>query len=122
MLNHIQPLPRLPIGLIKDFPKSLDRVVYTQQSTTQVQKGALNGVDVITGINILTINSLSQGGTPYTEGTDFSIIDGTISWALGGSEPAPGAQYDLDYTYRRTLTVTGVKLGSSGNRVGRFSG
>jgi len=51
------------------------------------------------------------GGSTYTEGTDFRIVDDSmghhrqIEWIAGGSSPATGSRYSFTYTTRPTYQI-----------------
>lgn len=96
----------------------------TQQKTETVVHGAFTGSrDVLTEPTVVAVLEVKQGGTTYTQGTDYKVVGDEIDWSPGGAEPAPGSSYQVTYQYIASLTptdltdtgfkVTGVVQGST---------
>jgi len=96
----------------------------TQQKTETVAHGAFTGSrDVLTEPTVVAVLEVNQGGTTYTQGTDYKVVGDEIDWSPGGAEPAPGSSYQVTYQYIASLTptnltdtgfkVTGVVQGST---------
>lgn len=96
----------------------------TQQKTETVAHGAFTGSrDVLTEPTVVAVLEVNQGGTTYTQGTDYKVVGDEINWSPGGAEPAPGSSYQVTYQYIASLTptnltdtgfkVTGVVQGST---------
>jgi hypothetical protein len=61
-------------------------------------RGAFAGTsDVIPGVTVLAIESVSQGMTTYVADDDYVLSAGSISWSPGGAEPTPGSTYSMTY-------------------------
>ena len=110
-------LNRPPLAAVLDI-----RV--TQQKTETVAHGAFTGSrDVLTESTVVTVVSIKQGATTYTQGTDYRVLGDEIDWSPGGTEPAPGSSYQVIYQYIASITptdltdtgftVTGVVTGST---------
>ena len=56
-------------------------------------------------VSVLTV---TQDGTSYTEGDDFVVSGGEIDWSPSGAEPAPGSSYDVTYRYIDSITPNAV--------------
>ncbi len=96
----------------------------TQQKTETVVHGAFTGSrDVLTEPTVVAVLEVKQGGTTYTQGTDYKVVGDEVDWSPGGAEPAPGSSYQVTYQYIASLTptnltdtgfkVTGVVQGST---------
>ncbi|MBD3873643.1 DUF4815 domain-containing protein [Pseudomonas kunmingensis] len=79
----------------------------TQQKTETVAHGAFTGSrDVLTEPTVVAVLEVNQGGTTYTQGTDYKVVGDEIDWSPGGAEPAPGSSYQVTYQYIASLTPT----------------
>lgn len=89
---------------------SVDQVRITAEKTVTLTHGAFSGAqDPMPDNSILSIQSVSQGATTYTQGTDYKLTSGKVDWSLTGAEPAPGSQYSVIYRYQTTsATVDGI--------------
>ena len=96
----------------------------TQQKTETVVHGAFTGSrDVLTEPTVVAVLEVKQGGTTYTQGTDYKVVGDEVDWSPGGAEPAPGSSYQVTYQYIASITptdlsdtgfkVTGVVQGST---------
>lgn len=75
---------------------------------TPVTKGASNGADVIP-VGSFTLVSVTAVGdvaslSQYVSGTDYNLVNGSIQWLNGGSQPTTGAIYYVSWT-RAKLTA-----------------
>ena len=93
------------------------------RKTAQVVHGGFSGVaDPLPDNAVVIVETVSQGGTTYTEGADYTFSAGQIDWSPGGAEPAPGSTYDVTYQHihspaplnqdARGLTITGALPGT----------
>jgi hypothetical protein len=81
----------------------------TQQKTETVVHGAFTGSrDVLTEPTVVAVLEVKQGGTTYTQGTDYKVVGDEIDWSPGGAEPAPGSSYQVTYQYIASLTPTNL--------------
>ena len=79
----------------------------TQQKTETVAHGAFTGSrDVLTEPTVVAVLEVNQGGTTYTQGTDYKVVGDEIDWSPGGAEPAPGSSYQVTYQYIASVTPT----------------
>lgn len=93
---------RAPINDIVD-------VTITQQKTVNVTHGGFVGAqDPLPDTSILSLVSVSQGGTTYVQGTDYKLTAGKVDWSLAGAEPATGSTYSVTYQYLDSVTPTDV--------------
>lgn len=89
---------------------SIDEIRYTKQSTDTVTRGPTSGGrDPLSNNSVLSLVSVTQGGTTYVIGTDVKLTSGEVDWSLAGAEPAPGSTYTVVYQHQTTAgaTVTG---------------
>jgi hypothetical protein len=66
-----------------------------------------NGSDLMPFTPVVSIESVSQGGTTYSQGADYVVDGDYISWAPGGQEPATGSTYNVTLRYMKQA-VEGV--------------
>lgn len=72
-------------------------------------KGAAGGKDtVVSGVSLVAITSVTQGGTTYYENVNWTRDGNQIDWALAGpvngvNQPLQGTSYDIVYQYRDQL-------------------
>jgi hypothetical protein len=94
------------------FPvESILEVVITQQKTVTITRGGVSGgQDTLPDVSVLSIQSITQGGTTYTAATDYFLNGDKVDWSPGGAEPAPGSTYSITYRYLGNVTPTAVNL------------
>jgi hypothetical protein len=81
----------------------------TQQKTETVVHGAFTGSrDVLTEPTVVSVLTIKQGTTTYTQGTDYKVVGDEIDWSPGGAEPAPGSSYQVTYQYIASVTPTNL--------------
>lgn len=84
---------------------AITQIEITAQKTVSVVHGAYTGVtDPLPDPTVLTIVSVSQGGTTYTQGTDYKLTNGNVDWSPNGAEPAAGSTYSVTYQYIATVS------------------
>jgi len=92
----------------KPFNDIVD-VVITEEKTATMTHGAFTGaLDSLPDSSVLSIQSVTQGATSYTEGSDFVLTADQVDWSPSGSEVAPGSTYTV--TYRCLTSVTPSNL------------
>ncbi|HEV7293108.1 MAG TPA: DUF4815 domain-containing protein [Devosia sp.] len=108
---------------LAQFPiDAITSILLTKEKTVTLTRGALaNGIDGLPDTSVIDIVSVVQGGTTYTETTDYIRTGNGVDWAPVGPEPAVGSSYNVTYRYRasvaadsfdqRTLTVSGGATG-----------
>lgn len=95
-------LDRYPIA-------NVTTVRITSQKTVTMTHGAYSGAqDALPDTSILSIISVSQGGTTYINGTDYKLTSGKVDWSLSGAEPATGSTYSVTYQYITTITPSAI--------------
>lgn len=94
------------------FPlESILEVVITREKTVNITRGgASGGQDSLPDVSVLSIQSITQGGTTYTATTDYFLNGDKVDWSPGGAEPAPGSTYSITYRYLGLVTPTSVNL------------
>jgi hypothetical protein len=113
--SHTFSVDVAPIGVI-------NTILLTKQKTVAVTRGAIaNGSDGLPDTSVTEIVSVTQGGTTYVQGVDFTRVANAVDWGLVGAEPAAGSAYSVTYRYRatviadaftdRTITVSGGAAG-----------
>lgn len=83
-------------------------IVILAEKTATLTKGVANAADALPDSSVDSIVSAVQGGTTYTQTTDYTKVGDTISWAPGGSEPSPGSSYQVTYRYYKVVTADAV--------------
>ena len=89
----------------------LQEVRVTAEKTVTLTHGAFSGSkDPLPDNAVLALIEVKQGGTTYTQGTDYKLTSGQVDWSLSGAEPAPGSSYTVKYHYQSTTAgiVTGI--------------
>ncbi|MCZ8101550.1 MAG: DUF4815 domain-containing protein, partial [Burkholderiales bacterium] len=70
-------------------------VVVKQTTEVIVRAAGPGGSDDLGFSSVVSIQSVTQGGTTYVAGTDYILSGDAISWAPGGAEPASGSTYSI---------------------------
>lgn len=85
-----------------------DCVVTLEKSVT-ISHGSFTGAsDPLPDTAVLSIQSVTQGGTTYSLGTDFNLTSDQVDWSPGGAEPAPGSTYSVTYRYLDSVTPANI--------------
>lgn len=103
---------------------SVAEITITKEVTETITHGGFTGAsDTLQNPQVLSIENVVQGGTTYTEGTDFVRSGDEVDWSPGGAEPAPGSSYDVTYRFidtisadsfdDETVTVSGAVTGTN---------
>ena len=86
-------------------------VVITRQKTITITRGGFSGgQDTLPDVSVLSIISITQGGTTYTGTTDYFLNGDKVDWSPGGIEPASGSTYSITYQYLGTVTPDSFNL------------
>jgi hypothetical protein len=86
---------------------TITQVRVTAEKTATLTHGAYTGVlDALPDQAVLSLVTVSQGGTTYVQGTDYKLTADQCDWSLGGAEPAPGSAYSVTYQHVATVTPT----------------
>lgn len=90
---------------------SVQDVVITTETTETVTHGSFSGAsDALANTSVLSITSITQGGTTYVTGTDFTLNGDQVDWSPSGNEPAPGSTYTVVYRHLISVTPTNLDL------------
>ncbi len=97
--SHTFSVAEGPIGVINS-------ILLTKQKTVTVTRGAIvNGADGLPDTGVISIITVTQGGTTYVQGSDFTRVNNSVDWGLAGAEPAVGSTYTVTYRYRASVTA-----------------
>ncbi|TGH28149.1 MAG: DUF4815 domain-containing protein [Aphanocapsa feldmannii 277cI] len=73
-------------------------------TATVTRGGAAGGRDGLPHVGVVSIQSVTQGATVYSEATDFLLDGDVIDWSpVAGAEPASGSTYQVAYQRTRSL-------------------
>jgi len=61
-------------------------------------------------VSVLSIQSITQGGTTYVATTSYFLNGDKVDWSPAGPEPAPGSTYSITYRYLGNVTPSAVNL------------
>lgn len=90
---------------------SVDDVVCTLEKTVTLTHGAFTGaLDALPDTAVLSIQTITQGATTYTQGTDYVLTGDQVDWSPAGNEPAPGSTYSVTYQYLDSVQAESVDL------------
>lgn len=94
------------------FPvESILEVVITQEKTVTITRGGFSGgQDTLPDVSVLSIQTITQGGTTYVANTDYFLNGDKVDWSPAGAEPAPGSTYSITYRYLGNVTPSAVNL------------
>ena len=88
---------------------SINDVVITKEVQVTLTHGSFSGsLDQLPDTSILSIQSVSQGGTTYSAGTDYNLTADQVDWSPSGAEPAPGSTYDVTYRFLTSVSATNI--------------
>lgn len=99
-------LDRVPVAQVIDVKIETHTTLTLNHAT---YAGALDPIGVT---SVVAIESVTQGGTTYVQGTDYKLTAGQVDWSLSGSEPAPGASYSV--VVRHIVVAEPTDIDSSG--------
>ena len=86
-------------------------VVITRQKTVTITRGGFSGgQDTLPDVSVLSINSITQGGTTYVATTSYFLNGDKVDWSPGGIEPASGSTYSITYQYLGMVTPDSINL------------
>ncbi|MCL2458957.1 MAG: DUF4815 domain-containing protein [Desulfobulbus sp.] len=72
----------------------------TRRKTVSIVHGAYSGAsDALPDSSVVSLISVSQGGTVYVAGADYKKTGDMVDWSPAGAEPAPGSTYSVTYDY-----------------------
>jgi len=89
-------------------------VVITRQKTVTLTRGGFSGgQDTLPDVSVLSIISITQGGTTYQSPRDYFLNGDKVDWSPTGGgaiEPAPGSSYSVTYQYLGAVTPDAINL------------
>jgi hypothetical protein len=105
---------------------AVEQVILQRTVNAAITHGPFTGAsDSLWHQSVIEIVSITQGGTTYQAGRDYTLTQDAVSWAPNGPgaiEPAPGSTYQIVYRYldivepdvttETAITVTGATPGS----------
>jgi hypothetical protein len=62
--------------------------------------------DLLPDTPVVSILSVTQGGTTYVVGDDYIQNGDRINWSPSGEEPAPGSTYTVEYVFQDLVNAT----------------
>lgn len=79
---------------------SVTSVSITKQIEEEVTHGSVPGSkDPLANSTVVRVVSVKQGGTTYTENTDYILTGSQVDWSPSGTEPQPSSKYQVIYQY-----------------------
>ena len=95
--------------------KKINRLVGVVQLTQNITRGNVSGgSDLLPKTPVVSIVSVSQGGTTYNQGVDYQLTNNSVDWSLSGIEPAIGTTYSVTWRYNKQMVLdTDFKLTAS---------
>ena len=86
------------------YVSSIDKLVSIVSKTQQITRGSIaGGVDYLPESPVVEVLSVVQGGTTYTKGVDFQLVNDGIDWSIGHRSPNTGSSYTVNWTYNKTM-------------------
>ena len=86
------------------YPSTIKKVVATVEKSKGIVRGSvIGGTDYLDTQAVVSIESVTQNATTYTEGVDFQRIGNGIDWSIGSKAPASGTTYQVVWRYKKTL-------------------
>ena len=94
----------LQYKLSNPYPALIKKVVATVEKSKGVVRGSvIGGTDYLDTQAVVSIESITQNATTYTEGVDFQRVGNGIDWSIGSKAPASGTTYQVVWRYKKTL-------------------
>lgn len=76
----------------------------TKEKTVELTHGNYTGAsDNLPDTSVIKLVEIKQGGTIFTQGSDYRLDANKVNWEAEGSEPAPGSKYTVKYHYRTNI-------------------
>jgi hypothetical protein len=81
--------------------ETIREVGIRKQKTVSIVHGSYSGCsDPLPDTSVVSIVSVSQGGTTYVPAQDYRLTADRVDWSPLGDEPATGSTYSVTYQYR----------------------
>lgn len=91
-------------ALNNDYVSGINKIVSIVQATQSVTRGSIvGGIDYLPLSPVVEVLEVKQGGTTFTSGTDFQLLNDGIDWSIGSKAPSPGSSYTVTWTYNKTM-------------------
>ncbi|AWD93037.1 tail protein [Bacillus phage vB_BceM-HSE3] len=85
--------------------KAITRIKAAVEVTQNITRGSVaGGIDYLPNSPVVSVVSVSQGGTTYAQGPDFQLTGDGIDWLPSGIEPSIGSTYTVVYRYHKFMT------------------
>lgn len=92
-------------ALNNNYIHSINKLVSIVQSVQNITRGSIvGGIDYLPLSPVVEVLEVKQGGTTFTQGTDFQLLNDGIDWSIGTNAPNPGSSYKVTWTYNKTMT------------------
>ena len=91
----------------------LNVVITRQKTVTMTRGGFAGGQDTLPDVSVLSIISITQGGTTYQSPRDYFLNGDKVDWSPSGAgaiEPAPGSSFSITYQYLGSVTPDAINL------------
>lgn len=76
----------------------------TRRKTVELVHGSYSGaLDALPDTSVVSIVTVAQGDTTYSQGTDYKKTGDKVDWSPAGSEPANGSTYSVTYDHMVVL-------------------
>lgn len=97
------------VNLDRTPATDINAVSITAEKTVTLTHGSFTGAaDLLPDTSVLSILSVTQGASTYTQGGDYQLVAGRVDWSPAGAEPSPGSTYQVTYRYITLVTPTAV--------------
>lgn len=97
--------------------KQINQLIGTVQVTRTLTRGSqAGGRDLLPDTPVVSLVSVTAGGTTYTSSTDYQLSGNYVDWAPAGVEPSVGSSYTVVYRYNKTMIQgTDYRLTNTGS-------
>ena len=90
--------------LNNNYINSIKKMVAIVSKTQNITRGNIvGGIDYLPLSPVVEIVSITQGGTTYTNGVDFQLLNDGVDWSIGTKAPSAGSSYQCTWTYNKTM-------------------
>ena len=87
-----------------DYVNAINKIVSIVQVKQNITRGSIvGGIDYLPLTPVVEVVSVKQGGTTFTKGTDYQLLNDGIDWSIGSKAPNPGTTYEVVWTYNKTM-------------------
>lgn len=91
-------------SLNNEYVKSINKIVAIVETSQSITRGSIiGGIDYLPLSPVVEVLEVTQGGTTFSIGSDFQLVNDGIDWSIGAQAPAPGSTYTVKWTYNKTM-------------------